>query len=45
MLRDVLRVRRWAVSGGYDRAVCQIPDTSPAPSALGAEFGRAAQAG
>jgi glycosyltransferase involved in cell wall biosynthesis len=45
MLRDVLRVRRWAVSGGYDRAACQIPDPSPAPSALGAELGRAAQAG
>jgi dolichyl-phosphate beta-glucosyltransferase len=45
MLGDVLWVRRWAASGGYDRAVCQIPDTSPAPSALGAELGRAAQAG
>jgi glycosyltransferase involved in cell wall biosynthesis len=45
MLRDVLRVRRWAVSGGYDRAVCQIADTSMATSALGAELGRAAQAG
>jgi glycosyltransferase involved in cell wall biosynthesis len=45
MLRDVLRVRRWAASGGYARAVCQIPDTSPAPSALGAELGRAAQVG
>jgi glycosyltransferase involved in cell wall biosynthesis len=45
MLRDVLRVRRWLPSGGYDRAVCQIPDTSPAPSALGTELGRVAQAG
>jgi hypothetical protein len=42
MLGDVLRVRRWAMSGGYGRAVCQVPDTSPA---LGAELGRAAQPG
>ena len=42
MLGDVLRVRRWAMTGGYGRAVCQVPDASPA---LGAEFGRAAQPG
>jgi hypothetical protein len=42
MLRDVLRVRRWAMTGGYSRAVCQVPDASPA---LGAEVGRAAQPG
>jgi dolichyl-phosphate beta-glucosyltransferase len=44
MLRDVLRVRRWAVSGGYDRGVSVVPDLSPA-SGLGAETGRAAQPG
>ena len=42
MLGDVLRVRRWAMTGGYGRAVCQVPDASPA---LGAEVGRAAQPG
>jgi dolichyl-phosphate beta-glucosyltransferase len=42
MLGDVLRVRRWAVSGGYGRAVWQVPDASPA---LGAEVGRVAQPG
>jgi dolichyl-phosphate beta-glucosyltransferase len=42
MLGDVLRVRRWAMSGGYGRAVRQVPDASPA---LGAELGRAAQLG
>jgi dolichyl-phosphate beta-glucosyltransferase len=44
MLRDVLRVRRWAVSGGYDRGISMVPDPSPA-SGLGAEIGRAAQPG
>jgi dolichyl-phosphate beta-glucosyltransferase len=33
MLRDVLRVRRWAVSGGYDRAVAQAADTEQALTA------------
>ncbi|HJW65027.1 MAG TPA: dolichyl-phosphate beta-glucosyltransferase [Actinomycetes bacterium] len=42
MLRDVLRVRRWAMTGGYGRTVCQVPDASPA---LGAEVGRAAEPG
>ena len=42
MLGDVLRVRRWAVSGGYDRAISVVPDPSPA-SGLGAEIGQAAQ--
>ncbi len=28
MLRDVLRVRRWAVSGGYDRGISMEPDPS-----------------
>jgi len=42
MLRDVLRVRRWAVSGGYDRAVSQAADTCTAVT-LGPELGRAAQ--
>jgi dolichyl-phosphate beta-glucosyltransferase len=42
MLRDVLRVRRWAVSGGYDRGISTVPDRSPA-SGLGAEIGGAAQ--
>jgi dolichyl-phosphate beta-glucosyltransferase len=42
MLGDVLRVRRWAMTGGYGRAVCQVPDAYPA---LGAEVGRAAQSG
>ena len=31
MLRDVGRVRRWALSGRYDRAVSQAPDTWAAP--------------
>jgi dolichyl-phosphate beta-glucosyltransferase len=42
MLGDVLRVRRWAVSGGYDRGIPMVPDPSPA-SGLGADIGRAAQ--
>ena len=42
MLGDVLRVRRWAVRGGYDRAVAKVADPSPA-SGLGDEIGRAAQ--
>ncbi len=42
MLRDVLRVRRWAASGGYDRAVSQAADTCTAVT-LGPELGRAAQ--
>lgn len=42
MLRDVLRVRRWAVSGGYDRAVSLAADTCTAAT-LGPELGRAAQ--
>ena len=33
MLRDVLRVRRWAVSGGYDRGISMVLDPSP-PSGL-----------
>jgi dolichyl-phosphate beta-glucosyltransferase len=44
MLRDVLRVRRWAVSGGYDRAVHQAADTCTAVT-LGAELGQAADPG
>jgi hypothetical protein len=44
MLRDVLRVRRWAVTGGYDGAVSIGPDPSPA-SRLGAELLRAEQPG
>jgi hypothetical protein len=44
MLGDVLRVRRWAVRGGYDGAVSMVPDPSPAPR-LGAEFRRAEQPG
>jgi dolichyl-phosphate beta-glucosyltransferase len=44
MLGDVLRVRRWAVSGGYDRTVSQAAGTSTA-EALGPELGRAAQPG
>jgi hypothetical protein len=44
MLRDVLRVRRWAASGGYDRAVHQAADTYT-PVTLGAELGRAAEPG
>jgi dolichyl-phosphate beta-glucosyltransferase len=32
MLRDVLRVRRWAGSGGYDQAVTQAADTWTAPA-------------
>jgi hypothetical protein len=42
MLGDVLRVRRWAVNGGYDRAISVVPDPSLA-SGLGAEIGQAAQ--
>jgi dolichyl-phosphate beta-glucosyltransferase len=42
MLGDVLRVRRWAVNGGYDRAISVVPDPSPA-AGLGAELGQAAQ--
>ena len=42
MLGDVLRVRRWAVSGGYDRGISMVPDPPPA-AGLGAELGRAAQ--
>jgi dolichyl-phosphate beta-glucosyltransferase len=42
MLADVLRVRRWALSGGYDVAVSQAPDTCTAAT-LGPELGRAAQ--
>ena len=44
MLRDVLRVRRWAVNGGYDRAISVVPDPSPV-SGLGAEIGQAAPPG
>jgi glycosyltransferase involved in cell wall biosynthesis len=44
MLRDVLRVRRWAMSGGYSGAVSMVPDPSPA-TRLGAEFRRAQQPG
>jgi dolichyl-phosphate beta-glucosyltransferase len=44
MLGDVLRVRRWAVTGGYDGAVSIGPDPSPA-SRLGAELRRAEQPG
>jgi glycosyltransferase involved in cell wall biosynthesis len=44
MLGDVLRVRRWAVNGGYDRAISVVPDPSPA-SGLGAEIGQAAPPG
>jgi glycosyltransferase involved in cell wall biosynthesis len=44
MLGDVLRVRRWAVTGGYDGAVSIGPDPSPA-SRLGAELLRAEQPG
>jgi dolichyl-phosphate beta-glucosyltransferase len=44
MVRDVLRVRRWAVSGGYDRAVHQAADTYT-PVKLGAELGRTAEPG
>jgi hypothetical protein len=44
MLRDVLRVRRWAESGSYDRGIAMVPDPSPA-SGLGAELRRAAQPG
>jgi hypothetical protein len=43
MLADVLRVRRWAVSGGYDQAVAPAADTGT-PATLGPEPGRAAQA-
>ena len=43
MVRDVLRVRRWAVSGDYDRAVHQA-DTCTTVT-LGAELGRAAEPG
>jgi dolichyl-phosphate beta-glucosyltransferase len=31
MLGDVLRVRRWAVSGGYDRGISMVLDPSPPP--------------
>jgi dolichyl-phosphate beta-glucosyltransferase len=41
MLGDVLRVRRWAGSGGYDRAVALAADTGAAT--LGPERGRTAQ--
>ena len=44
MLSDVLRVRRWAMSGGYDRAISMVPDPSPI-FGLGAEIGRAVQPG
>ena len=44
MVRDVLRVRRWAVSGDYDRAVHQAADTCTTVT-LGAELGRAAKPG
>jgi dolichyl-phosphate beta-glucosyltransferase len=44
MLRDVLRVRRWAMRGGYGGAVSMVPDSSPA-TRLGAEFRRAQQPG
>jgi glycosyltransferase involved in cell wall biosynthesis len=44
MVRDVLRVRRWAVSGDYDRAVHQAADTCSTVT-LGAELGRAAEPG
>jgi dolichyl-phosphate beta-glucosyltransferase len=44
MLGDVLRVRRWALSGGYDGAVSIVPDPSPA-SRRGAELRRAQQPG
>jgi len=44
MLRDVLRVRRWAASGDYDRAVHQAADTYT-PVKLGAELGRTAEPG
>jgi dolichyl-phosphate beta-glucosyltransferase len=44
MLRDVLRVRRWALSGGYDGTVGVVPDPSPT-SRLGAELRRAEQPG
>jgi glycosyltransferase involved in cell wall biosynthesis len=44
MLGDVLRVRRWALSGGYDGAVSVVPDPSAA-SRLGAELRRVEQPG
>ena len=44
MLRDVLRVRRWAVSGDYDRAVHQAANTCTAVT-LDAELGRAVEPG
>jgi glycosyltransferase involved in cell wall biosynthesis len=44
MLGDVLRLRRWAVTGGYDGAASMVPDPYPA-SRLGAEFRRAEQPG
>jgi glycosyltransferase involved in cell wall biosynthesis len=44
MVRDVLRVRRWATSGDYDRAVHQAADTCTAVT-LDAELGRAAEPG
>jgi glycosyltransferase involved in cell wall biosynthesis len=42
MLADVLRVRRWALSGGYDLAVSQAADTGTAAT-LGPGLGRAEQ--
>jgi dolichyl-phosphate beta-glucosyltransferase len=44
MLRDVLRVRRWAMRGGYDGAASMVPDPSLG-SRLGGEFRRAQQPG
>jgi hypothetical protein len=44
MLGDVLRVRRWAVTGGYDGAVSMVPNPSPA-SRVGVELRRAEQPG
>jgi dolichyl-phosphate beta-glucosyltransferase len=44
MVRDVLRVRRWAMTGGYSRAVHQAAGTCSTVT-LGAEVGRAAQPG
>jgi dolichyl-phosphate beta-glucosyltransferase len=45
MLRDVVGVRRWAKSGCYGRAACQVPDTSAATRSVDAEAGRAARVG
>jgi glycosyltransferase involved in cell wall biosynthesis len=44
MLGDVLRVRRWAVSGGYHQGISLVLDPSPA-SGLDAEIGQAALPG